>query len=223
MNDHVRAPLSRCTAVWASVTTALLALSTWLLPDLAEARDALTGAGLADQPFERLLVWLCSAVALAGACWLWSVITVVTLEAVRGRPHAALPGVPAVVRRAVLAACGVALTGGLAAPALATPGELHQRRTGAPAASISGLPMPDRASGAIPGGAHLARGLSLHDSRLRGNPVVVVRTGDTLWRLAEQALGDGAAWPRIYDLNRDVIGSDPDVIHPDQRLRLPRR
>jgi hypothetical protein len=222
MNDIARASLPRCLAVWATATAALLTLGAWLLPDLADARDVLMApaAGLAGQPFERLLVWLCSAVALAGAAWLWSVTSVVTLQAVRGRQRD-VRGVPVVVRRAVLAACGVALTGGLAAPALATPGELHQDRTGSPATSISGLPLPDRANGAIPGGGHVGRGVSLVDRR---HPrVVVVRPGDTLWGLAEQELGDGAAWPRIYDLNRDVIGPDPDVIHADQRLRLPRR
>jgi len=58
---------------------------------------------------------------------------------------------------------------------------------------------------------------------------VVVRAGDTLWALAERALPAGAdngavtaRWHRIYRLNRDLIGPDPDLIQPGQRLRLPR-
>jgi nucleoid-associated protein YgaU len=29
------------------------------------------------------------------------------------------------------------------------------------------------------------------------------------------------AWPRWYAVNADVIGQDPDLIHPGQRLRIP--
>lgn len=226
MNDDERAGLGRCTAVWVVATLTLAALVAGVLPDLVAARDAASGPGLDGVEFDRLLVWLCSGVALIGGAWLWSITTAVTLFAARGRPQASLPGVPAVLRRALLAACGVALSGGLAAPALATPGELHQDRTGNPAtAVVTGLPLPDRATGGLPGGAHVARGRSIRAPRppAKQADAVVVRPGDSLWSLAEQHLGGGSAWPRIYDLNRDAIGSDPDVIHPDQRLRLPRR
>jgi nucleoid-associated protein YgaU len=57
---------------------------------------------------------------------------------------------------------------------------------------------------------------------------VVVSVGDTLWEIAAQQLGPqstieetAAAWPAIYSLNRDLIGPDPDVIEPGQRLVLP--
>lgn len=58
--------------------------------------------------------------------------------------------------------------------------------------------------------------------------VVTVRQGDSLWSLAARQLGHGAsdadiarAWPEWYALNADVIGDDPDVIHPGQQLRIP--
>lgn len=57
---------------------------------------------------------------------------------------------------------------------------------------------------------------------------VVVRPGDTLWAIARSHLGRGAGihsvahevdrWNR---LNHDVIGDDPDLIHPGQRLTAP--
>jgi nucleoid-associated protein YgaU len=50
---------------------------------------------------------------------------------------------------------------------------------------------------------------------------VTVQAGDTLWGLAEEHLGNGDRWPEIYALNRAVVGADPDVIQPAQRLRLP--
>ena len=50
---------------------------------------------------------------------------------------------------------------------------------------------------------------------------VQVVAGDTLWDIATRRLGAGASWPAIYALNRDVIGPDPWVITPGQRLVLP--
>jgi outer membrane biosynthesis protein TonB len=57
---------------------------------------------------------------------------------------------------------------------------------------------------------------------------VSVRAGDTLWEIAAAHLPAGsgdaavaAAWPRWYEANRDVIGPDPDVIHPGQVLTAP--
>ncbi len=47
-----------------------------------------------------------------------------------------------------------------------------------------------------------------------------VREGDTLSGLARQATVPGG-WQRLYDANRNVIGGDPDVIYPGQRLTLP--
>src|SRR6476469_5807730 len=113
--------LHRCGAVWAAATVAAVATVAWLLPGLQGAVRAAGTGRLASHPFEDLLVWLCSAAALVATCWLWAVTTLVTLAAARGRAGAGLLGVPDAVRRGVLAACGVALVGGIGAPALATP------------------------------------------------------------------------------------------------------
>ncbi len=48
-----------------------------------------------------------------------------------------------------------------------------------------------------------------------------VRQGDTLARLAGQAYGDPAAWPRILTANEDRL-ADPDAIFPGQVLHIPR-
>lgn len=50
---------------------------------------------------------------------------------------------------------------------------------------------------------------------------VVVAPGDFLWKLAEQHLGDAARWPELYELNREAIGENPNLLQPGQRLRLP--
>lgn len=63
--------------------------------------------------------------------------------------------------------------------------------------ALDGLPLPDRAYG----------GVRLH----------VVQSGESLWAVAAQG------WPRLFRLNRDRLGSDPDLVHPGTRLRLPPR
>lgn len=59
-------------------------------------------------------------------------------------------------------------------------------------------------------------------------PVYLVQPGDTLWSVAAQALGEQADpaeiadwWPRWYRTNIDVIGDNPDLIHPGQELSHP--
>lgn len=47
-----------------------------------------------------------------------------------------------------------------------------------------------------------------------------VKSGDSLSKIAQSQLGDGAKWKAIYEANRDQI-SDPDLIHPGQVLNLP--
>jgi nucleoid-associated protein YgaU len=47
-----------------------------------------------------------------------------------------------------------------------------------------------------------------------------VKAGDTLSRIAKDQLGDGNAYTRIFDANRDQL-SNPDQIKPGQVLRIP--
>ena len=48
-----------------------------------------------------------------------------------------------------------------------------------------------------------------------------VESGENLSVIAEQELGDANRWREIYDLNKDLIGGNPDLIKPGQELRLP--
>ena len=50
--------------------------------------------------------------------------------------------------------------------------------------------------------------------------VYVVRKGDNLWKISQKIFGDGDLWPRIYNENKDLIGGDPNLILPGQRLVL---
>jgi nucleoid-associated protein YgaU len=157
----------------------------------------------------------------AGACWIllgcggWTVAicAAAALEsATRGRVRATRwVGCPAPLRRALLAALGLALTGattlppGGAAVSRSTDGRGVARAT-------RQLPVPARPIGPRP----------LHTMR------VVVRPGDTLWHLTERrlpasatpaAVAEGVS--RMHELNRTVIGADPDLIRPGQSLVLP--
>jgi len=48
----------------------------------------------------------------------------------------------------------------------------------------------------------------------------VVR-GNTLWGIAQKYYGKGSRWPEIYDANKSVIGSNPNIIIPGQVLTIP--
>ncbi len=48
-----------------------------------------------------------------------------------------------------------------------------------------------------------------------------VKPGDNLWDIAQHHLGDGLKWQEIYQLNHEIIGGDPTMIHPGTELQLP--
>lgn len=175
--------------------------------------------GLAGLPFVVVLTAGCGCVVLAG--WTWMVLTssllvaqtvLAGLHGTRRPPGSVADRLcPRPARRIVLAACGLAITAGLGAPAVADP-------TGPgdpPANSLAGLALPDRAVGTA--------------STRTGTASVTVAAGDTLWAIAERSLPPDAsdyqitvAWHRLHRANADAIGIDPDQIFPGTRLRLPR-
>jgi len=179
-----------------------------------------------DPTFAAALTLGCYLVVLACAAW-WLLVTVlVACEAVRmpsGRP--ALPGPrrtwPGSVRRLLLAGCGVAVATGVAGPALAAGGHADVPRVARPVAGtpLEGLALPDRLT--VPDHLHPR-------SDQAPRTAVVVRPGDSLWRVARTLLPDGAGdaavdrmWRRIAACNRDRLGPDPDLIFPGTLLRVP--
>ncbi|NFM30681.1 LysM peptidoglycan-binding domain-containing protein [Clostridium botulinum] len=48
--------------------------------------------------------------------------------------------------------------------------------------------------------------------------IYVVKQGDSLWKIAKWWYGDGSKWNVIYQKNRNIIGPNPNVIRPGQKL-----
>jgi len=216
-----RASLTRCLLVLMAVSAGTVALVVPLLPDVLVLGGAVRSGAVGGEAFDRVLVQLCEVAVAGCAAWLWLASAVTAADAVRGR-RGGHRGVPGAVRRLVLAACGVALVGGLGAPAHAGDGG----RT----SPVEGLPLPDRATTTSHVSRVFARAAAQQDRArpLREPAVVVVRPGDTLWAIARADLPPeaddttvAARVRQIHFANRAVIGADPDLIRPDERLRMP--
>ncbi|MFI9026403.1 transglycosylase family protein [Streptomyces sp. NPDC053560] len=68
-------------------------------------------------------------------------------------------------------------------------------------------------------GRHASRGGDAHRGTSGGDDTYTVRPGDSLSAIAEER-GLTGGWTGLYDANEGVIGTDPDLIHPGQRLDL---
>jgi nucleoid-associated protein YgaU len=153
-------------------------------------------AALRGDDFPAAVLALISLVTLVLAMWALLVVVLAAVPAFRGL---AIALTPRILRGVVFA--GVA-------GALAVPGAQAEDR------GVDGLRLPDRP-------LVTASGPRVPDS-------VVVRPGDTLWAISRARLGPQADLASIardvgrwHDANRDVIGPDPDLIHPGHQLVPP--
>lgn len=48
-----------------------------------------------------------------------------------------------------------------------------------------------------------------------------VKSGDCLWNIAKKFYGDGSLYTKIYNANKKIIGSNPNLIYPGQVLTIP--
>lgn len=48
-----------------------------------------------------------------------------------------------------------------------------------------------------------------------------VKPGDNLWDISKEHLGGGQHWGDLYKENASTIGSNPDLIHPGDKLHMP--
>jgi len=61
-----------------------------------------------------------------------------------------------------------------------------------------------------------------HGQEAQQGRTYVVKSGDSLSKIAKELLGDAGRWPEIFEANKDQI-KDPNLIHPGQELKIPGR
>jgi hypothetical protein len=185
-----------------SIATAVLLLvlvvaTARLLLEMTQALRHPAGPG-----YDDLLLALAAWVLLGCAAWAMAIVVAAVVETTSsGRFRAtAWVGCPPSLRRLLLTGLGVALVGA---------GPVQP-----PASGSAGTPLPVPAR---PVG-------SVHNDKL------IVHHGDTLWQLAADRLRSSASPGDVATLvadlhqrNRKVIGPDPDLIRPGQRLAVPPR
>lgn len=68
-----------------------------------------------------------------------------------------------------------------------------------------------------------ADGMTIADGSQVGgdDEFYVIQKGDTLWKIAEKAYGNGSKYMKIVEVNREVI-KDADKIFPGQKIRIPK-
>ncbi len=54
-----------------------------------------------------------------------------------------------------------------------------------------------------------------------GSATYTIRAGDCLWNIAKNQMGDALKWQDIFNANKDILGSNPDLIHPGTTINLP--
>ncbi|MFH8403647.1 transglycosylase family protein [Streptomyces sp. NPDC018019] len=90
-----------------------------------------------------------------------------------------------------------------------------QPREEGPGAGSGGTDGAGRSGGT----EHPSRGGDAHRTDPASPGDYTVRPGDNLSAIAEDR-GVSGGWPALYEANKRVIGGDPDLIHPGQRLDL---
>ncbi|MBC7632164.1 LysM peptidoglycan-binding domain-containing protein [Aeromicrobium sp.] len=158
-------------------------------------------------------------VAIATVAWIaWLIVTVsVAVEAVasaKGLRAPLLPGI-GIPQRAMGELVAVAALLFVAAPAAVT-------AFPSAAAHAAGPPVP---------GPAILTEVDISPVVAEVAPVVAevqtstttytVKRGDSLWRIADRMLGDGARFVEIVDLNREIMHGQPDFIEPGTVLKVP--
>lgn len=170
---------------------------------------------------------LAGALLWLAALWLMAGLLVTLAAALAGQRRGMLAGIsrciaPAVVRRLVIAATGATLVLGPvaanAAPATGSAGVATAPATGTPGAPSIPSPAPT-----LP---ELTTPVPPLDPQPSGT--VLVRPGDSLWRITADRLGPSATedqiaigWPYWYRANRRLIGPDANLLRPGERLTAP--
>jgi nucleoid-associated protein YgaU len=209
-----------------SVAIAAVAALTWLVLAWLLLALVLVAASAAPGRAGRLAAGISGLLVPAAARQLLATALGVTILTgiTAGTAAAAPPGPPAHAPTAISTLNLDWPTRSLAAPTHApragsptpAPPGSHDQQTAAPPASQEAV--------APPGGPRR----DANPPPARPGREVVVQRGDTLWGIAARHLGPAATdeqiareWPRWWSANHQVVGDDPDLISPGQRLTPP--
>ncbi|GAB4005306.1 LysM peptidoglycan-binding domain-containing protein [Nocardioides ultimimeridianus] len=90
----------------------------------------------------------------------------------------------------------------------------------AEAAAVA-TPLPAAPVPAAPTGVDVATHATAPTKHEPANERYTVKRGDSLWKIAEQRLGDGSRYVELVDLNEPVLGGRPDFLVPGTVLKVP--
>lgn len=217
----------------AAALAAHAAVSLTLLWAAAAPMSAVLQAGAGAASFDALMAVTAAGAALAVATWLLlGVVLTALVETQWSNGRRWLAALAARVTPTLVAriATGLLAGGIVGGPAMSGPAAFAETRpinvAAAPADTVRDSALRSWTADRPSAGREHDRVRTRHPAPAG---TVVVRRGDSLWVIAARHLpartGHAAvarAWPRWYAANRDVVGSDPDLIRPGQRLRAPR-
>lgn len=184
--------------------------------DLAELRTLLSSPddGTLAMAVISTVAWI---------AWAFVAVSVVieVISQVRGLPAPTLPGL-GTPQRAVGQLVTVAALLFVAAPTVvaAFPTPPAHGATAATVLETPHLATVETAARPIPEAASV---LVATDATTPEKSTIdyTVKRGDSLWKVADRLLGDGARFPEIVALNKEVLNGRPDFIVPGTVLKVP--
>jgi hypothetical protein len=182
------------------------------LPSWDELRRALGGSSISDSVLAKALALVC------WIAWMQLVASVVAEGVAWSRGRAA--------RRLPLSGVVQPLARHLVVSATLLLGALRAQPVAVPAVTLPAVELAYAESPSVPRDG-TETPAPVPDAGEEERPTCVVRPRDSLWKLAEDHLGDGLRWRELWDLNAerefpDGVGfTDPDLIRPGWVLYLP--
>lgn len=207
----------------------LLAIDGWLLwtarPDWSTLGNCVSGAARAEAGYgaDHYICVLAGAAAWLTGWWLAIGLVTTLLGALPGRSGSMARAIATTVMPRAVRTVLVAVTTTSVSLSAATGTATASGRTGTPT-------RPAQLVATSP--AWPSRPSTPADARITGSAAArehtVVQPGDSLWLIASRHLHPGASeteiaatWPRWFAANREVVGNDPNLLHPGTQLVNP--